>query len=319
MNKEIYEKIINRPEGKELYIDGEDLTGADFHGMNLQGITFRWCILDRAKFYGADLRFTDFSYSSLIEANLSDTLAEGASFNATKLYGASFTGADIRHADFSFVYADATYFVFTKAQGVSFRFALLLGSNFSRADLQDADFYKANLHNANLEKVNLRYAYIQRAFLRNANLREADLSNADLRGADLSNAILDEAKIENTLVFSNKLSFLKELKKPIKLYKLVDLQNRPLFFKDKGPYEIGKTYWIRKFDTDERKEQARGLYVGTAEYIRDMIMSWRALSLKVLEVEVHPKDIIAIPYSSEGAIRVKRFKVIKEIKIEDFI
>jgi hypothetical protein len=74
-------------------------------------------------------------------------------------------------------------------------------------------------------------------------------------------------------------------------------------------YKVGKIYIENNFDTDEQKECSSGLNVAT--------LSWCLKDCKdaneFIEVEFFVRDIIAIPFNTDGKFRVKRFKVLRQV------
>jgi len=80
-------------------------------------------------------------------------------------------------------------------------------------------------------------------------------------------------------------------------------------------YEIGKTYQIKTSDceTDETILCGPGLNVATLEWcLRDTNCCINP-NISYIEVEFDPKDIVAIPYNSDGKFRVKKLKVIRKL------
>jgi len=77
-------------------------------------------------------------------------------------------------------------------------------------------------------------------------------------------------------------------------------------------YEIGKIYTANEVDTDERHACGAGLNVAT--------LAWCKRNMNpdsiIVKVSFYAKDIIAIPFATDGKFRVKRMKV-EEILVED--
>ncbi len=194
----------------------------------------------------------------------------------------------------------------------------LYGANLSRADLGDADLRSADLRSANLSRANLRSANLSsadlrranlsRANLRSADLRSADLRSADLRSADLRRANLSRAKIILTLNDYLRTYKIKTTKEYIYLYKIVKDNYKSFFSSDPITYEIGKEYSVNRVDNNIFTECSYGLSVATGFWCRQQGNG------RILQVKVHWKDIITIPINTDGKIRVRKLKVIKEIK-----
>ena len=85
---------------------------------------------------------------------------------------------------------------------------------------------------------------------------------------------------------------------------------------NKSPYEnfeykIGKTYICKDYDSDERKLCSKGYNVATLDWcLKDTNYN---LSKTYIIVEFEAKDIIAIPYNSDGKFRVKKMKIVRKL------
>ena len=74
-------------------------------------------------------------------------------------------------------------------------------------------------------------------------------------------------------------------------------------------YKVGKTYTEKDIDKDETNLCGKGLNVATLMWcLKDDLEA-----NEFLEVEFKVKDIVAIPYMTDGKFRVKRFKVLRKI------
>jgi uncharacterized protein YjbI with pentapeptide repeats len=156
-------------------------------------------------------------------------------------------------------------------------------------------------------------ADLRDADLRGAYLRGADLQGADLRGADLQGADLRDAKYKEPLflsdIYSLKLlpkntilTFWKYLKCGLSPYQNVQ-------------YEVGKIYRFVNCDTDENKQCGKGGNVATLMWcLKDNIEAD-----EFIEVKFRVKDIVAIPYITDGKFRVKKLKVLRKINREEAV
>jgi len=241
----------------------------------------------RALLTGADLRG-----ANLVEADLREAYLAEANLRMADLRRANLKRASLREADL---------------RGVN-----LMGANLEQADLEGADlfvFIRAKPAVANLRGANLKGASLRGANLREADLIGADLSGADLMCANLSCAKLDKANLTDVRNFPfPDLNILKHQGK-IRAFKLVN-KNYEGVFQGGVKYEIGKTIEEDNYDTDERILCARGLNVATLEWCLER----KGKGNIILEVEFTAEDIVAIPYATDGKFRLKRCKVIREIK-----
>ena len=198
--------------------------------------------------------------------------------------------------------------------GINLREAVLSEADLNKANLQDADLRQTilqytNLSWANLKKANLQDANLSWANLGGANLIDADLRRANLWGANLQDAILKGVDLRNVknLPLSG-LNILKYQKEKIRAFKLVNKNFEGIYRRLK--YKIGKEINEPDYDSDERILCSKGLNVATFEWC----LKNRETDNKILEVEFYAKDIVAIPYATDGIFRIKRCKVIKEWK-----
>jgi uncharacterized protein YjbI with pentapeptide repeats len=136
--------------------------------------------LDCAIFAFADLRYFDFSDTSLV----------GATFDNASVQGASFEGSHLVNATFDRAKLHGSYFKGSQLQEASLLSTALQGSFFENAKLQGAI-----LNAAKLQGANLRNAQLQGASLNGAQLQGADLFGSQLRGATLTNAQLQGASL----------------------------------------------------------------------------------------------------------------------------
>jgi len=80
-------------------------------------------------------------------------------------------------------------------------------------------------------------------------------------------------------------------------------------------YEVGKTYRVKDFSTDEYEQCDIGLNVATIQWcLRDSIGK---TEIELIEVEFKVSDIVAIPYWTDGKFRVKIFKVLRKISYKE--
>jgi len=241
----------------------------------------------RALLTGADLRG-----ANLVEADLREAYLAEANLRMADLRRANLKRASLRQADL---------------RGIN-----LMRANLEQADLNGADlavFIRANLAVANLQKANLKGAQLRGANLRATDLRGADLRGADLMGANLKHAVLDGANLTDVKNFPlPDLNILKHQGK-IWAFKLVN-KNYQDISEGRIKYKIGETVEEDNYDPDERILYARGLNVATLEWCLER----KGKGNIILEVEFTAEDIVAIPYATDGKFRLKRCKVIREIK-----
>jgi hypothetical protein len=212
------------------------------------------------------------------------------------LRGASLRGADLRGADLG--EADLRE---ASLRGADLREASLRG-----ADLRGASLGEADLRGADLGEADLREASLGEADLRGADLGEADLREASLRGADLREADLRGAK-NTPLECHDSLNILRYQEGKLRAFKyLKDDFTSPINGNTK--YEVGKTVRLRTVDCDpdDRVLCGKGLNVASLEWcVR------KGDTDTFIEVEFDAKDIVSIPYNTDGKFRVRKLKVLR--------
>ena len=236
---------------------------------------------ERANLQGANLWD-----ANLWDANLWDANLQGANLWDANLQGANLQGADLQ------------------------------GANLWGANLWDANLQGANLQGANLQDANLQGANLQDANLWDANLQGANLQDADLQGANLWDANLWDANLQGanslTKIHQSNLAILKQQKGKLIAFKYLKGSTSPY---QNQEYKIGETYESDEYSGDERVLCAKGLNVATLDWcLRDTNCD---LTKAYIEVEFDAKDIVAIPYNSDGKFRVKKLTVIREIPKEE--
>ena len=165
----------------------------------------------------------------------------------------------------------------------------------------------ANLRYANLRYANLRYANLSYADLRSANLSYANLSYANLRSANLSYADLRSSKYKEPL-FLPDLYLLKMQPRNFKLRAWKYLKDGLSPYQN-FEYKVGKIYIFKEYDKNENNSCGCGGNVATLTWcLKDNMKAD-----EFIEVEFLAKDIIAIPFGTDGKFRLKKFKVIKKI------
>ena len=192
----------------------------------------------------------------------------------------------------------------------------LRGANLRDANLNGADLRGANLNGAYLTDANLNGADLTGAYLRDANLRGANLRGANLNGAYLTGAYLRGAKIDKSYAYHIIPDFyILKMQSPdtkIKAWKyLSDDGGSPVQQdEDRIFYEVGKTYSESKCDKNELELCSNGLNVATLQWC--FKNSPEVDDTPFIEVEFEAKDIIAIPFFTDGKFRVSKLTVLRK-------
>ncbi|WP_052051046.1 pentapeptide repeat-containing protein [Leptolyngbya sp. KIOST-1] len=216
--------VIESPDAFTLVLEQQHLAGVVWRNAVLSGARFRkakffapgadgrrdtfddWITdfsgsdLTEASLVAAQLRHTVFRNTSLLRANLSNSIAPYADFSQANASSAWFIAADVSHGVFdrtSLVGADLTDANLTQASLVEARLrqATLMATQLAQADLTRAELSEANLSEANLAGATLKQANLSSSWLREADLSGANLENANLSGANLAGVVLSGANL----------------------------------------------------------------------------------------------------------------------------
>ena len=117
----------SRPAAAAMDYAKQVLIGADFHGADLQGVTFNLTNLRGANFSGADLR-----NASLFGAKLQEADFTGADLRQATLDSAVFEGTDLRNARLDDAFAFNTRFLDVRIDGADFTNVPLRGDALKR-------------------------------------------------------------------------------------------------------------------------------------------------------------------------------------------
>ena len=218
--------------------------------------------------------------------------------NKANLREADLYEADLRRADL---------------YGADLRRANLYEANLRRANLYEADLYGADLRGADLYGADLRRADLYGADLYEADLRRANLYGANLRGADLYGADLRGAEYQEPLFLPDFYS-LKLLPQDTKLtfWKYLKDGKSPYLNME---YKVGKEYKFKNYDSDEHQQCGEGGNVATLMWcLKDSLEA-----NEFIECGFKVKDIVAIPYGTDGKFRVNKLKVLRKINREEAI
>jgi hypothetical protein len=133
------------------------------------------------------------------------------------------------------------------------------------------------------------------------------LSEYKLRSADLNSA-------KNiSKIFQSPLSILKSQKGKLRAFKYLSKYGFSPY--KNMNYIVGETYIEENCNTNEMQECGKGLSIATLDWcLRDSCCD---LSKIYIEVEFDAKDIVAIPYVSDGKFRVRKLKVIRKLSKEE--
>ncbi|HEX2971272.1 MAG TPA: pentapeptide repeat-containing protein [Tepidisphaeraceae bacterium] len=172
-----------------ILLSSNDLKGWDFSGQNLQGAGLNVSNLQGVSFNGADLRGCGLLGTHLAEADLTDALVTGASFDQTTENG--FTARQL--------YSTASYRS-GDLRGISLVGNTLSGWNLSGKDLRQAQLWRGKLigtqlQQSNLERGSIYFSDLTDAQLQGTNLKQVDLTYCTFTRTDLSDACIAEADL----------------------------------------------------------------------------------------------------------------------------
>jgi len=194
--------------------------------------------------------------------------------------------------------------------------AKLYGAELSGAELSGAELTGADLTGAKLYMANLSGANLTGAKLSRTNLYMAELSGAELSGADLSRTNLYMADLSGARnlpqQFQCHLHLLKWQTGKLIAFKYL--------FENISPhqnfiYEIGKSYEVNNGLTDERILCDKGINLASLEWCLKETNCDISKTYALFEFD--PKDILAIPYNSDGKFRVRKATYIRNLTKEE--
>ena len=153
-------------------LDERDLTGADFRGLDLRGVSFARALLE-----GADLRGCD----------LTGAMLEGAVLAKADLTGANLTGARLRGANLGKANLERAVLDDADLTEAVLMGATLTGARFARANLERADILQVKWDGVDLSS----------AVLSNCTFLQSSFVGANLAGANLERAMLLECALDD--------------------------------------------------------------------------------------------------------------------------
>ena len=182
----------------------ENLIDQTGQGCNLAGET-PW-LAYKAHLMKANLKGTNFSDRSLIDADLTGAYAQEANFSGTYLNEATFVKIQAERAKFSSVHTMFTNFNEANLFGADFDLSYLRSVSFRLADLTSANmiqsiFWEGDLWGATLSETNFTYAHFTHTDFRcstpiDANFTEAWLNGTLLNRANFHGANFNKARIQ---------------------------------------------------------------------------------------------------------------------------
>ncbi len=135
----------------------------------------------------------------------------------------------------------------------------------------------------------------------------ANLECENLYGANLKCANLDGAR---NLFYRPDLEIIKHCTGKIRAWKYVKSDGSNPYNQFSEKYEVGKTYTEDNFNADEFQNCGTGFNVAT---LRWCYHDSGDAENQYLEIEFTAKDIVAIPYTTDGKFRVKKMKILRRI------
>ena len=192
----------------DAYWSGIIACHSDFRGTIFRYAVARNSIFDSSDFRVSDVRWTDFSGSSLIDcdfkqARMFRVLADSADFSRSEMMGANMFGFEgnatvLRHCNFSNALLKESEMVnadFTGCTAIKTNFLLsvLFNAKADSADLSYSDFTGASLEGASFINSRLYKTNFQGAHLQGADFSGADLSGCSFYGAEFEHTVMKGA------------------------------------------------------------------------------------------------------------------------------
>jgi uncharacterized protein YjbI with pentapeptide repeats len=294
---------------REAVASGSNLRGSNLRYSNLRGSNLRYSDLS-----GSNLRGSDLSGSNLRGSDLSGSNLRGSDLSGSNLRYSDLSGSDLSGSDLSGSNLRGSNLSGSNLRGSDLSGSNLRGSNLSGSNLRGSDLRGSDLSGSDLSGSDLRYSDLSGSNLRGSNLRGSDLRGSNLRGSDLRGSDLSGSEGFNSWRTDDLRLLLHQTGK-IRAYKLVDADYRsPIQSNGKLTYTIGSTVEAKTCDPDENKQCAAGVNIASLPWC---CREWRE-GFRILIVEFTAKDIVAIPFATDGKFRTRRVKVVKELDLAEF-
>jgi uncharacterized protein YjbI with pentapeptide repeats len=176
-------------------VTDENLTEASFRKSDLSGAYVERTTLVRANLTETLLNDVVFLYGSLAGADLSGSASTGISFGGLSLRRA--TARDVTYAGPSFTAVDASGADFTGAEmpWITIKRTPTRGSTWANVDLTRAILTDARISETNMSGATLADADVSRATLSSVSLEGSDLSRINLSAAILRGVQLDQSRL----------------------------------------------------------------------------------------------------------------------------
>jgi hypothetical protein len=152
----------------------------------------------------------------------------------------------------------------------------------------------------------------KRADLTGADLTRANLTDANLTFADLTFANLTHADL--TIFPDLFILKLQPANSKLRAWKFVRKNGEsPIQPDNKITYVVGETFSVKDGATDDRIYCGPGLNVATLPWCLANLKTFDRGDDILIEVEFYAKDILAVPFATDGKFRVSKLKVIRSI------
>lgn len=191
--------------GSARVCTGCDMSGVDWSGRDMHGVSYTGVDLSRSKlqgtnFSGGTFNGVDFSRSELRNASFRNARLTGCDFTKADLTNVDFTGATISGCDFTSAQLPSAQIraVLNTCVGCDFSHANLSGLDLSGVRASTIDFSHANLADVNLSNAQFTGVDFSDARLSGANLTNSTFTACDLSGVNLTHVDLSKAKMIGT-------------------------------------------------------------------------------------------------------------------------
>jgi uncharacterized protein YjbI with pentapeptide repeats len=184
---------MNETDLLTCYKQGQrDFRKLNLHESSLMGAQLSNSLLQESNFAVANLTNANLSHCNLSECNFNVARLNGANLSHSQLFRANLNVANLIRANFKA--ANLTEVSMVRAEAMRCE---LSKTNLRQANLSESDLRESQIRWSDLSYANLSQAHLQKSVLAGSRLVQATLHNADLSGADLRSVILQDADLKH--------------------------------------------------------------------------------------------------------------------------
>lgn len=191
-----------------VLLEGGDLTGVDLSHLNLNGVSFKNCVLNGAKFHGTQLNNSNLTYVEIDGAEFKDVVMHEADLSYSKCRNSKFENVCCEKGYFHYTNMTANTVRDSSFTNCRFRDALLGVSSFGNVKYLKTEFYCVNMRGNGMANVDFSgsqgldidfyYAKLNDCNFYRASLYCCSFERAELIGCDFTSTFLGRTTFKET-------------------------------------------------------------------------------------------------------------------------